>query len=156
MNKNEVILLYKNGNAERKNESSISLDDLRQRRYLMVDTSIMKSEPSRNFVLIDSSDYLYFTKAIVDYQLYASGWDAGNNGESKEILKPANSIPPESTEVSICFLDTSKIEPDTGEVISPNKKSSNSGETGVSFLPVFIDNILIKSTYAIVVYAITV
>lgn len=88
MNKNEVILLYKNGNAERKNESSISLEDLRQSRYLMVDTSIMKSEPSRNFVLIDSSDYLYFTKAIVDYQLYGSGWDAGNNGESKEILKP--------------------------------------------------------------------
>ena len=52
MNKNEVILLYKNGNAERKNESSISLEDLRQSRYLMVDTSIMKSEPSRNFVLI--------------------------------------------------------------------------------------------------------
>ena len=88
MNKNEVILLYKNGNAERKNESSISLEDLRQSRYLMVDTSIMKSEPSRNFVLIDSSNYLYFTKAIVDYQLYGSGWDAGNNGESKEILKP--------------------------------------------------------------------
>ena len=88
MNKNEVILLYKNGNAERKNESSISLEDLRQSRYLMVDTSIRKSEPSRNFVLIDSSNYLYFTKAIVDYKLYGSGWDAGNNGESKEILKP--------------------------------------------------------------------
>lgn len=90
MNKNEVILLYKNGNAERKNESSISLEDLRQSKYIMVDTSIMKNEPSRNFVLIDSSNYLYFTKAIIDYQLYGRGWDPGNNDESIETLKPVH------------------------------------------------------------------
>ena len=88
MNKNEVILLYKNGNARRKNESLVTLTDLQQSRYVMIDTSIMKNELSRNFVIIDSSRYLCFTKAIIDYQLYVTGWDAGNNEESEENLEP--------------------------------------------------------------------
>ena len=61
-----VIVLYSDGTLKNKNEYNLTKNDIKFSDYLMIHTDIDNPE---NFILVESSKYHLFSKAVIDYQL---------------------------------------------------------------------------------------
>lgn len=65
----KILILYNDGTVGSKKEENITNEDIRNSSYLLVDTNTTQNGDHRNFVMIESSKYKYFTSAIIEYQL---------------------------------------------------------------------------------------
>ena len=64
-----ILILYNDGTVGSKEEERINKDDINSSSYLLVDANTSYGGDHRNFIMVESSKYKYFTQAIIEYQL---------------------------------------------------------------------------------------
>lgn len=64
-----MLLLKRDKTVERKEDDKVTKKDLKESKYIMIDTSVTKSKLSKNYVLIDPKNIPWFTKAKITYQM---------------------------------------------------------------------------------------
>lgn len=67
--RNNIILLYNDGTTEIKDERKITKDDIKHSQFLLVRVSSIEDSASKNFILVNPSQYLLFNKAVIQYQI---------------------------------------------------------------------------------------
>lgn len=100
----KILILYDDGTVSAKKEENITEEDIRSSSYLLVDTNTCHNGDHRNFVMVESSKYKYFTNAIIEYQLMMIYMEYDNEVN----YSPIKPIHTETTKFSelICMLNT--------------------------------------------------
>lgn len=79
-----MLLLLKNHKVKRKDDRKITKRDLRDSKYILIDTATELQKSSKNYVMVDPSKIPWFTKAKIVYQMLflyddieveISGWE---------------------------------------------------------------------------------